>query len=111
MLIDSHCHLNLIDLTDFDNQLDNVIHTALASQVSQLLCVCVDLADYPILCKIADNYSQVSISVGLHPNNSIDEEPNADKLTELAQQHPSCIAIGETGLDYYRVQGLDAQKQ
>lgn len=111
MLTDSHCHLNLIDLADFDSQLDNVLNFATANKVSSLLCVCVDLADYPTLCKIADDYKQVNISVGLHPNNLIEQEPNADTLVRLANQHPACIAIGETGLDYYRVYEPVAQEQ
>ncbi|STX28960.1 deoxyribonuclease belonging to the TatD DNAse family [Legionella beliardensis] len=110
MLTDSHCHLNLIDLTEFDNQLSNVINAATLNEVNSLLCVCVDLADYPTLCKIADDYQQIKISVGLHPNNLIDQEPNAAMLIKLATEHPACIAIGETGLDYYRTHEPDAQE-
>ncbi|STX51343.1 deoxyribonuclease belonging to the TatD DNAse family [Legionella busanensis] len=111
MLTDSHCHLNLLDLNDFNNQLDNVIVAATNNDVNSLLCVCVDLTDYPILCDIADKYQQVKISVGLHPNNPVDKEPSAETLVKLAKQHPACIAIGETGLDYYRVHDVQAQKQ
>ncbi|MGQ3887426.1 TatD family hydrolase [Legionella sp. CNM-1927-20] len=111
MLTDSHCHLNLLDLTDFNNQLDNVISAALNNDVNSLLCVCVNLTDYPILCNIANKYRQVKISVGLHPNNPVDQEPKAETLVELANQHRACIAIGETGLDYYRVHEAHAQKQ
>ncbi|WP_419421062.1 TatD family hydrolase [Legionella sp. D16C41] len=111
MLIDSHCHLNLLDLNDFDNQLDNVLAAAFQNGVESLLCVCVELTDYPILCEIANQYKQVKISVGLHPNNLVEHEPSAATLVELAKQHSACIAIGETGLDYYRVLELNAQKQ
>ncbi|WP_131781666.1 TatD family hydrolase [Legionella gresilensis] len=111
MLTDSHCHLNLLDLNDFNNQLDNVLAAAANNDVHSLLCVCVDLTDYLILCNIADKYQQVKISVGLHPNNPIAQEPKAELLIKLANQHPACIAIGETGLDYYRVHEAQAQKQ
>jgi len=111
MLVDSHCHLNSIDLTEFDNQLEDIINKAHANDVQRFLSVCVDLEDYPILCGIADRFSEVSISVGLHPNNEIAVEPDADLLVKLANSHPACIAIGETGLDYYRVETSAAQDQ
>src|SRR5260370_27797810 len=99
MLVDSHCHLNLIDLTEFNNDLDQVINKATENGVEHFLCVCVDLEDYPILCQLAKRYNNVSISVGLHPNQETPKEPSVSLLTELAQQE-ACIAIGETGLDY-----------
>lgn len=110
MLIDSHCHLNFIDLTEFDNQLDKVIQQAEGAGVGHFLSVCVDLADYPILCKLADSYSQVSISVGLHPNSEIDQEPTPASLIQMANAHKACIAIGETGLDYYRCDEKESQE-
>jgi TatD DNase family protein len=109
MLIDSHCHLNLIDLTEFDNHLDSVIRIAERENVLHFLSVSVDLEDYPILCAIADKYPQVSISVGLHPNSQVEKEPKALDLCNMAQ-HKSCIAIGETGLDYYRTETEEAQE-
>lgn len=111
MLVDSHCHLNFIDLSEFDNQLDNVLDAARRNGVEHFLSVCVDLADYPILCNLADQYPDVSISVGLHPNSEIDREPDADSLIAMATAHPRCIAIGETGLDYYRTETADARQQ
>ncbi|MCC5015853.1 MULTISPECIES: TatD family hydrolase [unclassified Legionella] len=111
MLVDSHCHLNFIDLTDFDNDLNNVITQARENDVGHFLCVCVELDDYPVLCQLAASYPTISISVGLHPNSKIAREPDAAKLCELAKQHPACIAIGETGLDYYRTETLEAQEE
>lgn len=111
MLIDSHCHLNLIDLKDFDNQLDNVMKAAADDDVRHFLCVCVELDDYPELCRIADTYPNVSISVGIHPNHETIHEPTADELSALAENHQSCIAIGETGLDYYRTESTEMREQ
>lgn len=108
MLIDSHCHLNLLDLTDFNQDMDEVIGQAKQHDVGHFLCVCVELDDFPILCQLAERYPEVSISVGLHPNNEVDKEPDAAQLIQLAQ-HPACIAIGETGLDYYRVETKEQQ--
>lgn len=99
MLVDSHCHLHCIDLEPFDNNLDHVITAAEEAGITHFLNVCVSLEDYPKLKNIADRYPQVSMSVGVHPNE--DTAINAQTLCDLAQ-HPSCIAIGETGLDYYR---------
>ncbi|QRN03823.1 YchF/TatD family DNA exonuclease [Legionella sp. MW5194] len=109
MLVDSHCHLNFIDLSEFNQDLNQVMRLAIESDVSHFLCVCVELDDYPTLCQLADTYPQVSISVGIHPNSEIDREPDAAELAALAQGHPACIAIGETGLDYYRTTTSEAQ--
>lgn len=110
MLIDSHCHLNFLDLSVFDNNLDNVFAMAKENGVKHFLSVCVDLDDYPILCQLAEKYPDVSISVGLHPNSEIDIEPTESTLINLAK-HPACIAIGETGLDYYRIEAKKAQEE
>lgn len=102
-LVDSHCHLNMLDLSEFDNNIQNVINTAQASGVEHMLCVCVEPSDLPALYKLADTYANVSISVGIHPNTELNNELSAADLEELAR-HRSCIAIGETGLDYYRTE-------
>lgn len=110
MLVDSHCHLNRIDLAEFGNELDNVIKIAMDNDVEHFLSVCVDLKEYPLLCEIADKYGNVSISVGVHPNDIVIGFQAAD-IIKLAQNHPACIAIGETGLDYYRVESEDERSQ
>lgn len=110
MLIDSHCHLNLLDLTEFDHDLNLVIDKAHANGVGHMLCVCVELDDILALHDIAARYADVSTSVGVHPNTEMQHEPDAAKLIALAD-HPSCIAIGETGLDYYRTETPQAQEQ
>lgn len=112
MLVDSHCHLNFIDLTDFNHDLAQVLEQARANDVGHFLSVCVELKDYPELERIASLYPNVSISVGVHPNSEMQEELTADSLCKLAA-NPSCIALGETGLDYYRVdtaEGHELQK-
>ncbi len=83
-----------IDLTEFDNDLANVLNQASANGIEHMLCVCVRKSDLPTLYKLADNYSNISISVGIHPNIDMDEEIDAAELVKLAQ-HPSCIAIGK----------------
>ncbi|KTC66156.1 deoxyribonuclease belonging to the TatD DNAse family (plasmid) [Legionella adelaidensis] len=100
-LIDSHCHLHTLDLHEFDNSMENVLHRARENGVQHFLCVCIELGELPSLHRLADQYHEISTSVGIHPNVEINEEPTVEALIALAQ-HRSCIAIGETGLDYYR---------
>lgn len=107
MLVDSHCHLNTIDLSEFNNDLNEVMALAKAHDVGQMLSVCVELSDYPQLEKIAAQYPHVFISVGIHPN--VEHAITAEQLCGLAK-NPSCIAIGETGLDYYRTTTDEAQE-
>lgn len=100
-LVDSHCHLHTLDLSEFDNSIDTVILKAQENGVNHLLCVCIELNELPALHALADKFSHISTSVGVHPNVEMEKEPSAKDLMHLSQ-HPSCIAIGETGLDYYR---------
>lgn len=101
MLVDSHCHLNSIDLSEFNNDLAQVLAAAKDNGVNHLLTVCVELSDYPELERIAAENPNVTISVGVHPNSDLQIAVTAEMLCDLAK-NPSCIAIGETGLDYYR---------
>ena len=110
MLVDSHCHLNFLDLAEFNNDLSEVLEKAKEKGVGQFLTVCVDLADYPELERLAATYSNINISVGVHPNSEMDYPVTAKLLCELAA-NPACIAIGETGLDYYRTHTSEAQEE
>ncbi|RUR19720.1 TatD family deoxyribonuclease [Legionella sp. km535] len=109
MLVDSHCHLNFIDLADFNNNLSEVIQRAKENGVQHFLTVCVELSDYPHLEAIAAAYSNINISVGVHPNSEMETPVTAALLCDLAA-NPACIAIGETGLDYYRTLTDEAQE-
>ena len=99
MFIDSHCHLDRLDLTQFDNNLDNVVAAAKQAQVSQMLCVSVTLADFPAMVDKTAAYDNVMLSCGTHPLNQ-GHETDFEQLVALAR-HPRVIAVGETGLDYY----------
>ena len=101
-----------MDATLFEHGVDTIIERAKCKNVMHFLCVSVDLKDYEALCTLADQYPCVSISVGLHPNEVVDNEPSVETLIAMASQHPQCIAIGETGLDYYRTsENLQQQRQ
>jgi TatD DNase family protein len=76
-----------------------------------MLCVCVELESFPELLALARGHDCLSASVGVHPNARAGEEPDMQRLVAAAQD-PKVIAIGETGLDYYRSTGeLDWQRE
>ena len=107
-LVDSHCHIPLIEM---EGGADAVIGAALEAGVGHMLCVSIDLETFPEIKQLADSYPCVSASAGVHPNSDREIELSEDILLELAED-PSVVAIGETGLDYYRSQGdLDWQRQ
>ena len=101
-LIDSHCHLNQIDLSTFEHQLANVLQQARANGVVAYLCVCITREDVPILYQIAKQFPEVSISIGIHPNEPSNGGASVAELVAWGQA-PAVVAVGETGLDYFRV--------
>ncbi len=111
MLVDSHCHLTLLDLAKYGGSVDSVLTAAQQQGVGYFLCVSVDLETFPAILKLAQTYGQVFASVGIHPNTPSDQELSLERLIELARI-PEVIAVGETGLDYFRGQGdLEWQRQ
>ena len=102
-LVDSHCHLDLLDLTLDDGRLAPVIERAMAANVKCFLNVCVDVVDFPNVLQTAKAYPFVYASVGLHPHHE-GVEPSVDELVQYASDD-KVIALGETGLDYYRATG------
>lgn len=107
-LVDSHCHISMIEGQDGT---DSIISSAHANDVMHMLCVSVDLDTYPDILEIAQKYDSVSASVGIHPNSMPDNEPGKEELVEYAND-ASVVAIGETGLDYFRSEGdLEWQRE
>ncbi len=99
--IDSHCHINFPDLVE---NITGVLARMQQNEVLAALCVSVNLADFPQVLALAVQYPNIYASVGVHPDYEDVEEPSVARLVELAQ-HPKIIAIGETGLDYFRLSG------
>jgi len=115
MYVDSHCHLHLIDYSALGIDMDAVVAQAQTAGVEHLLCVATHPEQQEELFNIGQRYKNVSISFGLHPNDAIAVEPTAeDYLAVIAsaeQLGVRLVAIGETGLDYFRTtEGLDAQR-
>jgi len=99
MYVDSHCHLNFPDLArDLPNILERMRH----NNVGRALVVSVNLEDWPGLMEIVDAHPQLHASVGVHPDYEDITEPTLDELLRLART-PKVVAIGETGLDYFRL--------
>lgn len=81
-----------------------IIANAKALGVEHMLCVSVDLETYPEILNLAEHYERIYASVGVHPNTTMQEEVSQQTLVELAS-NDHVIAIGETGLDYFRSEG------
>jgi TatD DNase family protein len=104
MFIDSHCHLDRLDLAPFQHDFAVFMQQAELQKIEHQLCIAIDLAAYPKMFELVKDYPSISLSVGVHPNERDEPEPSFAELVELAQ-HPKVVAIGETGLDYYRSHG------
>jgi len=100
-LVDSHCHINFEDLRE---DFDGLLARAAENQVGHMLCVSVNLEDFPEVLELARRYPHIFASVGVHPCYTDCEEPSVDRLVGLADD-PRIVAIGETGLDYFRNSG------
>lgn len=110
-LVDSHCHLDRLDLDPWDNQLEGALDYARQQGVGHMLCVSISLEAFPAILDIATAHESIVVSVGVHPNEQNCHEPTAAELVELAK-HSRVVAIGETGLDYFRSEGdLEWQHQ
>lgn len=108
MLVDSHCHLNFPELA---SNLPEIFANMEKNGVGLALCVSVNLPDFHEIISLAETYPQLYASVGVHPDYEDEEEPTVERLAELAN-HSKVIAIGETGLDYFRLKGdLEWQRE
>ncbi|WP_273429205.1 TatD family hydrolase [Chitinibacter tainanensis] len=106
--VDSHCHINFPELAA---DLPALLQQMQANQVSHALCVAVNLPELPSVLALAESQPNLFASVGVHPDYEDTPEPSVAQLVELAQ-HPKVIAIGETGLDYFRLSGdLEWQRE
>lgn len=96
-MIDSHTHLDLCE-----DPAQTTVAEAVEAGVNRLLTVCTDAASCETVLKLAEQFPQVYAAVGLHPNSSEGFAlSEVDRLRQAAT-HPRCVAVGETGLDYYR---------
>jgi TatD DNase family protein len=107
-LVDSHCHL---DFPDLAADLDGILARMADNGVERAMCISVNLPDLPRVIALAERHPQLWATVGVHPDYEDTPEPSVDELVRLAD-HPRVLAIGETGLDYFRLTGdLEWQRQ
>lgn len=100
MLVDSHCHLDCIDLSEFNEDFDQLIQQMQKAGVEHMLCVSINLKKYPHMLETVRPYNCISVSAGVHPMADRTDDYSIDILSELAGDD-KVVAIGETGLDYY----------
>ncbi|MCG1042398.1 TatD family hydrolase [Mycetohabitans sp. B8] len=101
MFIDSHCHINFDGMAQ---RLPDVLEQMRVNAVTHALCVSIDLETFPSVLAIAHAHPHIFASVGVHPDHEHAREPDVAELVSLAQD-PKVVAMGETGLDYYRLEG------
>lgn len=99
MFVDSHCHLNFPDLVD---DLPQILQRMKDNQVTHALVVSVNMPEWPGLLALVQQHDNLYASVGVHPDYEDTPEPTVDELVRLAQSSDKVVAIGETGLDYFR---------
>ncbi len=109
-IVDSHCHIDRVDLKAFGGSVESMLSHAKELSVNQFLCVCIDLEHFDQVHNLALQHSNIYASVGVHPTEIISKEPSVEKLLELSSSD-RVIAIGETGLDYFRVNKDEADWQ
>lgn len=100
MFVDSHCHLDRLDLSAHDGSLEAALDAARARDVHQFLAIAVTLDDVAGLAELARAHDDVVISAGVHPLHQVDDEPDVDTIKACAERF-DVVAIGETGLDYH----------
>jgi len=99
MLVDSHCHLNFPELS---GRIDEALALMRDNHVTHALCVSVTLQEFPQVRALAERFPHIYGSVGVHPDYPDVPVVTEEELVNLAD-HPKIVAIGETGLDYFRI--------
>jgi len=110
MFFDSHCHLDRIDLADFDDDLETLLARSREQGVENMVCIGVDLESFEDMYRLAESLEGVFATVGVHPDYKDSREPGIDELVELAARD-RIVAIGETGLDYFHTDGPEWQRE
>ena len=101
VLVDSHCHM---DFPDLIQDIDGVLRRMADNQVQYALCVSVNMRDYPRVLQLATRHANIFASVGVHPDTEDASEPTVADLVREGEAS-KVVAIGETGLDYFRASG------
>ena len=100
-LVDSHCHIPLLQETV---SVEEILSEAKKHQIAHMLCVAIDLEGSPEIIQLAKKHQMISASVGVHPNAELKNTLTVKEINEIACDN-EVVAIGETGLDYFRSNG------
>ncbi|SDS35501.1 TatD DNase family protein [Halopseudomonas xinjiangensis] len=111
MLVDSHCHLDRLDLTPHSGSLDVALDAARERGISKFLCIGVDAANAPVVKELAERYQDVYCSVGIHPLDLTADASTSLEWLLKTINHPRVVAIGETGLDYHYEPEMASQQR
>ena len=109
-IIDSHCHIDRVDLDAFGGSIESMLDHARNLSVDKFLCVCIDLEHFDDVHTLSKSYPNIYCSVGVHPTETNCKDPSIEELLEYAKSN-RVIAIGETGLDYFHVRKDEADWQ
>ena len=109
-IIDSHCHIDRVDLDAFGGSIESMLDHARNLSVDKFLCVCIDLEHFDDVHTLSKSYPNIYCSVGVHPTETNCQDPSIEELLEYAKSN-RVIAIGETGLDYFHVRKDEADWQ
>ena len=101
MFIDSHCHLDRLDLSKHDNSLNNLLNDARSRGVDKMLCVGIDLNLYPDMLAAISGQADVYASVGVHPCHVVESPWDEQFVRQAVAENSRVVALGETGLDFY----------
>ena len=108
MFVDSHCHVDFPALVE---QMPDILQRMQTNRVSHALCVSVNMPDWPALINLVERHAPLWASVGVHPDYEETIEPTIEDLVSRSA-HSRVVAIGETGLDYFRLTGdLEWQRE
>ena len=109
-IIDSHCHIDRVDLDAFGGSIESMLDHARNLSVDKFLCVCIDLEHFDDVHTLSKSYPNIYCSVGVHPTETNCKDPSIQELLEYAKSN-RVIAIDETGLDYFHVRKDEADWQ
>jgi len=110
MFFDSHCHLDRIDLAEFNNDIDHLLRLTREQQVTEMVCISVNMESFDDMYQKIQHKEGVYETVGVHPDYEEAREASVDELVELSAKE-KIVAIGETGLDYYHTDGPEWQRK
>lgn len=111
MFIDSHCHLDKVDLSPYNGDFNKMLESAFYRKINTMLSVSIELDTFAVMYQLIQPYANIFASLGVHPLSAATEIIETEQLVDLANRHSKVIAIGETGLDYYYQTDTKDQQQ